>query len=102
MPACRTSSIEKTAGGSNKVILLKTKKQPIGDIGDSAVSYRVPVGYKVGKQTVVVASDFLLLRKGRTTGLGTMPAVGSDWDQAQISGIIRYLQQTKGGATLGH
>jgi cytochrome c oxidase subunit 2 len=43
-----------------------------------------------------------LLRHGRTTALGTMPAVGSDWDAAQVNAIIRYLQQTKGGTTLGH
>ena len=42
------------------------KKQKLGDLGDSSVSYRAPVGYKVGKQTVIVASDFVLLRKGRT------------------------------------
>ena len=39
-----------------------------------------------------------LLRNGR----GRMPAVGSDWSTAQIAGMIRYLKQTKGGATLGH
>ena len=66
LPTCIRYSLLKTAGGSNKAILLKTQKRSIGDIGDSAVSYRVPVGYKIGKQTVVVASDFLLLRKGRT------------------------------------
>ena len=39
------------------------------------------MGYKVGKQTVVVASDFLLLRKGRTeiyvnvTGPSNEPAL---------------------------
>jgi hypothetical protein len=31
-----------------------------------------------------------------------MPAVGSNWSPAQIAGMIRYLKQTKGGATLGH
>jgi len=38
-----------------------------------------------------------LLRNGR----GKMPAVGSDWSQAQIDGVIRYLQRTKGGAQSG-
>ena len=42
-----------------------------------------------------------LLRTGRTTGLGTMPAVGSNWDQAQITGVIRYLKQTKGAGASG-
>ena len=31
-----------------------------------ACSYRVPVGVKVGKQTFIVNSDFIFLRKGRT------------------------------------
>jgi cytochrome c oxidase subunit II len=49
-----------------------------------------------------VASDITkLLRQGRTTSLGTMPAVGSTWSTAQIDSVIRYLQQTKGGAQLG-
>jgi cytochrome c oxidase subunit 2 len=43
-----------------------------------------------------------LLRHGRTTNRGTMPAVGSNWDAAMITGMIHYLRQTKGGATLGH
>ena len=38
-----------------------------------------------------------LLRNGRRK----MPAVGSDWSQAQISGVITYLQRTKGGAQSG-
>jgi cytochrome c oxidase subunit 2 len=43
-----------------------------------------------------------LLRHGRSTNRGTMPAVGSTWDAAMITGVIHYLRQTKGGATLGH
>jgi cytochrome c oxidase subunit 2 len=43
-----------------------------------------------------------LLRNGRTGNIGTMPAVGSNWTAAEITAMIRYLQQTKGGATLGH
>src|SRR5205085_9932608 len=33
-----------------------------------------------------------LFRNGRTTALGHMPAVGSDWSQTQIDAMIRYLQ----------
>jgi len=68
LPTCIRYSLLKTVGGIDKAVLLKTQKQELGKLpaADSAVSYRVPVGYKVGKQTVVVASDFLLLRKGRT------------------------------------
>jgi cytochrome c oxidase subunit II len=43
-----------------------------------------------------------LLRHGRSSSRGTMPAVGSNWDPAMITGMIHYLRQTKGGATLGH
>jgi len=43
-----------------------------------------------------------LLHQGRTTALGTMPAVGSNWSQAQISAMIRYLQETKGAGSGGH
>jgi len=35
-------------------------------------------------------------------GRNRMPAVGSNWTPAQIAAMIRYLQTTKGGATLGH
>jgi cytochrome c oxidase subunit 2 len=59
-------------------------------------------GPSLQNRTFATTDITKLLRNGRTTGLGTMPAVGSDWDQPQISGIIRYLQQTKGGASLGH
>jgi cytochrome c oxidase subunit 2 len=43
-----------------------------------------------------------LFRQGRTTALGHMPAVGSNWSQAQISSLIQYLQQTKGAGSSGH
>jgi len=66
LPTCIRYSLAKSAGANNSVLLLKVKKQKIGALGDSAVSYRAPVGYKVGKQTVIVASDFILLRKGDT------------------------------------
>ncbi len=37
-----------------------------------------------------------LLRQGREGNQGRMPAVGSDWTDAQIAGMIAYLQKTKG------
>ncbi|HST25045.1 MAG TPA: cytochrome c oxidase subunit II [Gaiellaceae bacterium] len=43
----------------------------------------------------------LLLRQGRTTSLGHMPAVGSDWSNAQITAMIAYLRKIKGGSALG-
>ncbi len=42
-----------------------------------------------------------LFRLGRTTSLGHMPAVGSDWSQEQINAMITYLQQTKGAGSGG-
>jgi len=42
-----------------------------------------------------------LLRHGRTGSRGTMPAVGSTWTAAQITAMIHYLRQTKGGGTGG-
>jgi mono/diheme cytochrome c family protein len=35
-------------------------------------------------------------------GRNRMPAVGNDWNAAQIAALVHYLRQTKGGATLGH
>ena len=37
-----------------------------------------------------------LLRQGREGNQGRMPAVGSDWTDAQITAMIAYLQKTKG------
>jgi cytochrome c oxidase subunit 2 len=42
-----------------------------------------------------------LLRQGRTTSQGDMPAVGSNWSQAQITAMIAYLQKTKGSGSGG-
>jgi mono/diheme cytochrome c family protein len=42
-----------------------------------------------------------LLREGRTGSQGTMPAVGSDWSQAQIDAMIAYLQKIHGGPPSG-
>jgi cytochrome c oxidase subunit II len=42
-----------------------------------------------------------LLRQGRTTSQGSMPAVGSDWSQPQITAMIAYLQKTKGAGSGG-
>ncbi len=58
-------------------------------------------GPALQNRTFATADITDLLRHGRTTNLGHMPAVGSDWSQAQITGIIDYLRQTKGGARSG-
>ena len=42
-----------------------------------------------------------LLRQGRTGSQGRMPAVGSDWSQAQIDAMVAYLQKIHGGPPSG-
>jgi cytochrome c oxidase subunit 2 len=42
-----------------------------------------------------------LFRLGRTTSLGHMPAVGSDWSAAQIAAMVKYLQAIHGGPPSG-
>jgi cytochrome c oxidase subunit II len=42
-----------------------------------------------------------LLRLGRVGSQGRMPAVGSDWSQAQITAMIAYLKKTKGAGSGG-
>jgi hypothetical protein len=65
LPTCIKYSFLKTPGGS-KLLLFKVKPRSLGKFADVSVSYRAPVGYKVGKQTVIVLTDFVFLRKGRT------------------------------------
>lgn len=65
LPKCIKYSFLKSPGGS-KLILLPVKARELGKFADVSVSYRAPVGYKVGKQTYTVLSDFVFLRKGRT------------------------------------
>ena len=48
------------------------------------MSYRAPVGVKVGKETVVVTSDFIFLRKGRTEIY--VNVVGPSTENAQLGG----------------
>jgi cytochrome c oxidase subunit 2 len=42
-----------------------------------------------------------LLKQGRTTSLGHMPAVGSDWSPAQIAAMVAYLTKTNGAGSGG-
>ena len=42
-----------------------------------------------------------LLREGRVGNQGRMPAVGSDWSDAQINAVIAYLQKIHGGPPSG-
>jgi hypothetical protein len=64
LPTCIRYSLLKTIGGS--AILLPVKATKLGDFADVSVSFRAPIGFKVGGKTQSVISDFVLLRKGRT------------------------------------
>ena len=66
LPTCIRYSLLKSLGGSGQATPLAPKQQKFPALGDVSMRYRAPVAYKVGKQTVVVASDFVFLRKGRT------------------------------------
>jgi hypothetical protein len=66
LATCIRYSLSKSVGGNDQVTLLMPKKQKFPTLGDVAVRYRAPVAYKIGDQTVIVASDFVFLRKGRT------------------------------------
>ena len=57
----------------------------------SAVRYRAPVAYKVGKQTVVVASDFVFLRKGRTEIYLNVTGPSNDPASRRCSALARKL-----------
>jgi hypothetical protein len=65
LPTCIRYSVFKTVGTSETITLLKTKARKLGKFADVGVSYRVPIAIKQDKQTVVVNSDFILMRKGR-------------------------------------
>jgi len=58
-------------------------------------------GPQLQGRTFDTADITKLLRQGRTTSLGHMPAVGSDWSDAQITAVIAYLRKIKGGSALG-
>ena len=62
---CIRYSFLKSPGGS-KLLLFPVKEQKLAKLGDVSVGYRAPVGYKIGGKTLLVTSDFLFLRKGRT------------------------------------
>jgi hypothetical protein len=66
LPACIRYSLLKTFGSDERATPLLPKKQKFPDLADVSMRYRAPVAYKIGKKTVLVASDFVYLRKGRT------------------------------------
>jgi hypothetical protein len=66
LPTCIRYSLFRSIGQSETVTLLKTKIRKLGKFADVSVSYRVPIAIKVGSKSVVVNSDFIFLRKGRT------------------------------------
>ena len=82
LPKCIRYSLAKTAGGTDRRrCCCREEAADRRPRRLEPCSYRAPVGYKVGKQTVIVASDFVLLRKGRTeiyinvTGPSNEPAL---------------------------
>jgi hypothetical protein len=66
LPKCIRYSLLKSFGGNDQATPLTPKKQSFPQLADVSVRYRAPVLFKVGKQSVIVASDFVFLRKGRT------------------------------------
>jgi cytochrome c oxidase subunit 2 len=52
-------------------------------------------------RTFAISDITRLFRLGRTTSLGHMPAVGSDWTTVQIAAMVRYLQAIHGGPPSG-
>jgi hypothetical protein len=66
LAGCIRYSLLKSVGQAETVTLLKTKVRKLGKFADVSVSYRVPVAIKVGKQSVVVNSDYIFIRKGAT------------------------------------
>jgi hypothetical protein len=92
LPACIKYSFLKSPGGS-KLILFKVKATKLGKFADVSVSYRAPVGYKVRGRTVIVTSDFVFLRKGRTEVYVNVTGPSTDDDQltALESRIARTL-----------
>jgi cytochrome c oxidase subunit II len=52
-------------------------------------------------RTFETADITKLLRQGRTSSQGHMPAVGNTWSQAQITAMIAYLNATKGAGSGG-
>ena len=95
---CIKYSFLKSPGGS-QLVLFRVKPTKVGTFGDVSVSYRAPVGYKVGKQTVIVTSDFVLLRKGRTEIY--LNVTGPSTDDAQLTALEKRLARTLVGRVRG-
>jgi hypothetical protein len=94
LPKCIKYSFLKTPGGS-KLILLPVKPRHLGKFADVSVAYRAPVGYKVGKQTVVVTSDFIFLRKGRSEIY--LNVTGPSTDDDQLTALETRIARTLAG-----
>ena len=91
LPKCIAYSFRKTPGG-DQLLLFPVKKQKLAKLGDSSVSYRAPVGVKVGKDTFVVTTDFILMRKGRTEVY--VNVVGPSTENAQLSSLGQRVAKT--------
>ena len=80
LPTCIKYSLLKSVAGT-KVILFPVKVRNLGKFADVSVSYRAPIGYKIGGKTVPVTSDFVFVRKGRTEIYINVTAPSSAEDQ---------------------
>jgi hypothetical protein len=98
LPKCIRYSFLKTPGG-DQLAFFPVKKTKLPKLGDSSVAYRAPVGYKVGNQTVVVTSDFIFLRKGRTEIYINL--VGPSTNDKQLTALGTRLARTLIGRVRG-
>jgi hypothetical protein len=92
LPACIRYSLLKSVGGSQTVTLLKTKVRKLGNFAEVSMSYRVPIAIKTGNQSVVVNSDFIFLRKGRTEAYVNVTAPSAD--DAQLKAFETRIAKT--------
>ncbi len=62
---CLQYDLLKSLAGAS-VTFLKGKRLDFAKLADRTAVFRVPIAYKMGKQTVVIDSDFLYFGQGRT------------------------------------
>ena len=66
LATCVKYDVLKSTGSDPNIELGLAKRISFPHVGDVAVRYRTTIAYKVGKQTVAVYDDTLMLAKGRT------------------------------------
>jgi hypothetical protein len=78
LPTCIKYSLLKSGAGAAGYTLLAAERRKLATSADVNVAYRVPIAVKVGAKSVLVNSDFILLRKGRTEIYMNVTAPSSD------------------------